>query len=56
MMIVDSPGIGEDYSMDSAVMEYVENAAAFIYVIGITNAGGVQERVSLINREVAKST
>jgi len=48
-MIVDSPGIGENSSMDSAVMEYVEDAAAFIYVVDITNAGGVQERVNFIN-------
>jgi len=46
MTIVDSPGIGENDAMDSAVMEYVKEAAAFIYVIDITNAGGVLDRVS----------
>jgi len=48
-MIVDSPGIGENESMESAVMHYVEEAAAFFYVIDITNAGGVLDRVSLID-------
>ncbi|XP_066279068.1 uncharacterized protein [Branchiostoma lanceolatum] len=43
IFIVDSPGIGESDVMTAAVMEYLQQAFAFIYVIKSDNAGGVQE-------------
>lgn len=52
-MIVDSPGFGETRSFEEMVLNYIYNAAAFIFVIDSTNAGGMQERVSrvkLINK------
>ena len=41
-MIVDRPGVGESDIMDEIVLNYLPNAFAFIYVINISNAGGVQ--------------
>ena len=49
MVIVDSPGIGESDTMDEAVKHYLPEAFAFIYVINIENAEGVQrDRVSIV--------
>ena len=47
-MIVDSPGVGETSDMEKTVLNYVANAAAFIYIIDSTNAGGMQERVKIL--------
>ena len=51
IVIVDSPGIGENAKMDEVVIQYLPEAFAFIYVINSANAGGVQQdRVSTIKR------
>lgn len=52
LMIVDSPGIGETKEMTSMVLSYILNAAAFIYVIDSTNAGGMQARVKELVQKV----
>ena len=47
--IIDSPGFGENATMDKLLLDYISNNQifAFIYVIKSDNAGGVQEdRVS----------
>ncbi|XP_052776009.1 uncharacterized protein LOC128213935 [Mya arenaria] len=54
LTIVDSPGVGETAEMENLVLDYVVNAAAFIYVIDITNAGGVQERVERLLQNVCR--
>ena len=41
-MIVDSPEVGESDIMDDIVVNYLQNAFAFIYVIESSNAGGIQ--------------
>ena len=41
-MIIDSPGLGESDDMDEVLMKYLPNAFAFIYVIDVSHAGGVQ--------------
>ncbi|XP_052227123.1 uncharacterized protein LOC127841962 isoform X4 [Dreissena polymorpha] len=43
VVIVDTPGVGEDEQMTNKLFEYLPNAAAFIYLINCSNAGGVQE-------------
>lgn len=43
VIIVDSPGVGDNNAMNEAVLNYLPNAFCFIYVINSTNAGGVQE-------------
>ncbi|KAL9963754.1 hypothetical protein ACROYT_G027290 [Oculina patagonica] len=43
VMIVDSPGVGENDDMNESVLDYLPNAFCFIYVINSTNAGGIQE-------------
>ena len=41
-VIVDSPEVGESDIMDDIVVNYLQNAFAFIYVIESSNAGGIQ--------------
>ncbi|XP_078592474.1 uncharacterized protein LOC144871209 isoform X2 [Branchiostoma floridae x Branchiostoma japonicum] len=56
IFIVDSPGIGESDMMSGAVMEYLQQAFAFIYVIKSDNAGGVQNnRLKKLLKEVRNS-
>lgn len=43
MVIIDSPGLGESDLMDEVLMNYLPNAFAFIYVIDVSHAGGVNE-------------
>ena len=46
-MIVDSPGIGESHKVSRQLEYYMSCAFGFIYVINISNAGGIQkDRVS----------
>ncbi|KAJ8313597.1 hypothetical protein KUTeg_008158 [Tegillarca granosa] len=42
VIVVDTPGIGEDPKMTKRLLEYLPNAVGFIYVINSANAGGVQ--------------
>ena len=47
VVIVDSPGIGDSEKVCNIVLEYLQQAFAFIYVINSPNAGGTQDdRVS----------
>ena len=49
VVIVDSPGVGDNKDIGEIVLQYMPQAFAFIYVINTPNAGGVQEdRVSLL--------
>ena len=41
-VIVDSPEVGESDIMDDIVVNYLQNAFTFIYVIESSNAGGIQ--------------
>ena len=43
MIIVDSPGVGENEEMNKFALSYLPHAFCFIYVIKSDNAGGVQE-------------
>ena len=42
-MIVDTPGIGGSEEATQKLMEYLPNALAFIFVINVANAGGMQK-------------
>ena len=44
-MIVDSPGIGESYKVSRQLEHYMSRAFIFIYVINISNAGGIEKDV-----------
>ena len=47
VVIVDSPGIGDEEKVSKVALEYLPQAYAFIYVINSSNAGGMQkDRVS----------
>ena len=49
IVIIDSPGVGESAEMDDMVIQYLPEAFAFMYVINISNAGGIQkDRVSIL--------
>ena len=48
VVIVDSPGVGDEKSISDIVLQHMPQAFAFIYVINTPNAGVVQkDRVSL---------
>lgn len=44
-MIVDTPGVGdqEQQVVAEKMMSYLPNALAFIFVINVSNAGGIQD-------------
>ena len=47
VVIVDSPGVGESNKVSRQLEHYISRAFGFIYVINISNAGGIQkDRVS----------
>lgn len=51
-MIVDTPGIGDHQQKEVAekMMSYLPNALAFVFVVNVSNAGGIQDdRVLSIN-------
>lgn len=54
-MVVDSPGIGETRHMEELVMNYISKAAAFIFILDSTNAGGMQERVTVTSLYMTRS-
>ncbi|XP_028400623.1 dual serine/threonine and tyrosine protein kinase-like [Dendronephthya gigantea] len=43
VVIIDSPGLGESDEMDEVLMNYLPNALAFIYVLDMSRAGGIQK-------------
>ncbi|RDD39491.1 hypothetical protein TrispH2_008776 [Trichoplax sp. H2] len=43
ILLVDSPGIGETSLATEQVMKYLPNACSIIYVIDVSNAGGMKE-------------
>ncbi|XP_052241045.1 uncharacterized protein LOC127851357 isoform X2 [Dreissena polymorpha] len=54
VVIVDSPGVGESEEIKNITLGYVEKASAFVYVIDMMNAGGVQQRMQEFIEEVKK--
>lgn len=50
MVIVDTPGVGDIDQQEVAekMMDYLPNALAFVFVINVSAAGGLQkDRVSI---------
>ena len=59
MVVVDSPGIGDEKDVSNIVFQYMPQAFAFIYVINSPNAGGLQtDRVNwpLLTIVIRKTT
>lgn len=47
-VLVDTPGIGGSGEVTEKLLEYIPNAVAFIFVIDVSSAGGLQrDRVNL---------
>lgn len=47
--MVDTPGVGEREEVTKKLVDYMQEAIAFIYVINLANAGGVQrDRVKVL--------
>ena len=44
---MDSPGLGESDKMDEVLMNYLPNAFAYIYILDVARAGGVQRESTL---------
>ena len=40
---MDSPGLGESEQMDEVLMNYLPNAFAFIYILDVSRAGGLDK-------------
>ena len=40
-MIVDTPGVGESHDLDDTVYQYLPEAFAFIFVLTVANADGI---------------
>lgn len=38
---MDSPGLNESEQMDEVLMNYLPNAFAFIYILDVSQAGGL---------------
>lgn len=49
-MIVDTPGFGDRKQKEVAekMMSYLPNALAFVFVVNVSNAGGIQDDRVLI--------
>lgn len=48
-ILVDTPGVGEREEVTKKLVDYMQEAIAFIYVINLANAGGVQrDRVKVL--------
>ncbi|XP_062615150.1 uncharacterized protein LOC134276885 [Saccostrea cucullata] len=43
MMLVDTPGIGTSEELTNMLLRYLPSAIAFVFIINVSNAGGVQE-------------
>ncbi|XP_028400789.1 uncharacterized protein LOC114523925 [Dendronephthya gigantea] len=54
IVIVDSPGLGECDEMDAVLMNYLPNAFAFIYVLDVSRAGGIQKDIKEKLRNILK--
>ena len=52
IVLVDTPGIGGSGEFNEKVIEYIPNAVAFIFVINVYNAGGMQEDRVRINYKI----
>ena len=44
---MDSPGLGESEKMDEILMNYLPNAFAYIYILDVARAGGVQRESTM---------
>ncbi|XP_062568509.1 uncharacterized protein LOC134230692 [Saccostrea cucullata] len=43
VLLVDPPGIGESEALTNILKEILPNAVAFIFMVNVSNSGGVQE-------------
>ncbi|XP_046839718.1 dual serine/threonine and tyrosine protein kinase-like isoform X2 [Xenia sp. Carnegie-2017] len=54
VVIVDSPGLGESEQMDEVLMNYLPNAFAFIYILDVSRAGGLQKESTIKMKKIAE--
>ncbi|XP_046839706.1 uncharacterized protein LOC124433902 isoform X1 [Xenia sp. Carnegie-2017] len=54
IVIVDSPGLGESEKMDEILMNYLPNAFAYIYILDVARAGGVQRESTMKMKKMAE--
>ena len=49
IVLIDTPGIGENVTMETVLLDYVEkrDVFGFIFVIKCNDSGGVLQRVSI---------
>ena len=56
-MLIDTPGIGENETMENVLLDYVKkrDAFGFIFVLKCNDAGGVLQRVSYVRSKLKES-
>ncbi|VDI56812.1 Hypothetical predicted protein, partial [Mytilus galloprovincialis] len=53
VIIVDTPGIGENERLDKILLDFLPHAVSFVFVVNVRNAGGVHEdRLSKILKSI----
>lgn len=43
VIIVDTPGIGENENLDTMLLDFLPHAVSFIFIVNASNAGGIHE-------------
>lgn len=53
VVIVDTPGIGENEKLDNILMDFLPHAVSFVFIVNAKNAGGIHEdRLSKILKTI----
>lgn len=53
VIIVDTPGIGENDKLDQILLDFLPHAVSFVFVVNAKNAGGIHEdRISKILKNI----
>ncbi|XP_063437683.1 uncharacterized protein LOC134718824 isoform X2 [Mytilus trossulus] len=53
VIIVDTPGIGENEKLDSILLDFLPHAVSFVFIVNAKNAGGIHEdRLSKILKTI----
>lgn len=52
VIIVDTPGIGENSRLDNILLDFLPHAVSFVFIVNAKNAGGIHEE--RVNFKVSK--
>ncbi|XP_076071922.1 uncharacterized protein LOC143043543 [Mytilus galloprovincialis] len=43
VIIVDTPGVGENEQLDNLLLDFLPNAVSFVFIVNASNAGGIHK-------------